>query len=495
MQAPPINHRSPPSIQSNDIEMHTPRASTSASAAGAIIRGSPEALEGLKGRLTTLFEGHKTAENAEEIETLVNDRATKMHALDYLPDEIDQLMEKAERMDRVTVPTQGAVGGLPFGVATVVLDKVPDVTADATGNPAYTGFIAGAVSGAADAVGTGLLKTATEDTLWLKAPNEMLEPVMEASQKAKAEANPGKQVLQSAAAFQTFTVRNAVRLGVAATLNATLGPKAAAAADTVIGSVGGMAAGAGYAAIMHKNNKAAGLVGGAQFFGRKDWEKQLQVLKYCSPSRDPLINGAKRAAKLPLDIASNTLSSLRDALTASSLVANGGALGGGFALTTLARGAVKTAAAEAGMTPGAVSALDHLTNVAGSAATFSAYGAAGVLTGPAADKGVKVIQEDIPPKTLELANSAQAGIAKGARATGEFAGDTYTSAREGLNTLATNAGEALSSGATRGGRVLSSGTEAVGNIALSGANLLGDLAHSTGLRRRPAPMTEGGEQV
>ncbi|MGF6207677.1 hypothetical protein ABH906_003683 [Pseudomonas frederiksbergensis] len=476
------------------LELQTRGASTSASGSVAITPGSPEALAGLKTQMTELFRGDRTEENGAEMDALANGRANKLHEMGFTPAAIEGLLDKAERMDRVTVPTQGAVGGLPFGVVTVVLDKVPGVTADAAGNPGYTGYIAGSMSGAADVVGAGLLTKATEDSLWLKAPADKLEDIMAASQKTKSEANPLKQAGQSATALQTFTVRNVARLGVAAALNATLGPKAAAAADTAIGSAGGMVAGAGYAVIMHNHQKAAGLVGGAQLFGRKDWEEQVIELRDCSPSK-PYINGAKRAAKFPLDVATDTLSSVRKVFEGGNLLTNGGALAGGFAVTGIARNAAKTAALNHGLPAGAVAAADHAVNVAGSALTFAAYGAAGVLAGKATDKGVKVIQEDIPPKAQKLADGAQKGIETGAKATGKFAGDTYGSAKTGLAEAGTAIGDAYTSGTTALGEAYNSGTTALGNAALSGANMVGDLVQRSGLRRRPAPTDGGADQV
>ncbi|MEB0223840.1 hypothetical protein [Pseudomonas sp. 10S4] len=465
---PLSSSRTQPLIDRNEIEMQPPtstNAAASTSATAAITSGDPQVLHDLKTKMTELFRGDRTDTNGEAMDALVEGRANRLHELNYSSADVDRLLDKAERMDRVTVPTQGAVGGLPFGVVTVVLDKVPGVTADATGNPGYTGFIAGAMSGAADVVGGGVLAKTTEDSLWLKAPADKLETIMADSQKAKSEAHPIKQAGQSALALQTFSVRNVVRLGAAAALNATAGPKVAAAFDTAIGSAGGMVAGAGYAVLMHNNQKAAGLVGGAQLFGRKDWEDQFKELDKCSPSR-PYINGAKRAAKFPLDVATETLSSVRKVFEGGNLLTNGGALAGGFALTGMARNAAKQAALNQGLPKGAVAAADHAVNVAGSALTFAAYGAAGVLAGKAADKGVKVIQEDIPPKALKLAKKVQDGIEEGAKDTGEFVENNYNSAKKGFQ----EAGTAIKGAYT-------SGTQALG------------------LRERRVPTGDGTDQV
>jgi hypothetical protein len=83
----------------------------------------------------------------------------------------------------------------------------------------------------------------------------------------------------------------------------------------------------------------------------------------------------------------------------------------------------------------------------------------------------------------------------GATATGKFAGDTYTSASEGLTELRTSAGTAISDASARAGRAFNTGTEAIGNAALSGATRLGELAQRSGLRQRPAPATGGEELV
>lgn len=474
----------PQSLRAPDhIELQARSASTSASARVAITPHSPEALAGLKTKMTDLFRGDRTEENGAEMDELVRGRANKMHELGFVPDDIERLLDKAERMDRVTVPTQGGLVGVPFAIVTVVLDEVPGVTAAAANNPGYTGFIGGTLSGTADSVGAGLLSKTTEDTLWLMAPADKLEPIMAASQKTKAEANPLKRAGQNAAGLQTFTARNIGRQGFAALLNATVGPKAAAVTDTAISAAGGVLASAGYAAIRHKFLKAAGLVGGAQLFGRKDWEKQVTELNNCSLSR-PYINGAKRAAKFPLDVATDTLSSVRNVFEVENLLNNGGALGGGFALTGMARSAAKTAALNQGLPAWGVAAVDHAVNVAGSALTFAVYGVSAVLAGKAAAGGVKVIQEGIPPKAQKLADGAQKGIEEGAKATGNFVDATYESAKTGF----TYAGTAL-------GNAYTSGTEALGTVALSGANLVGELAERSGLRRRHSPPDGGADQV
>lgn len=446
---PPIRTPSPGSLV--NIELETSRASTPTSATVAITPHSPEALAELKTQMTDLFRGDRTENNGEEMDALVQGRANRLHELGYVPADVERLLDKAERMDRVTVPTQGAVGGLPFGVVTVVLDKVPGVTADAAGNPGYTGYIAGAMSGAADVVGGGVLGKTTEDSLWLKRRPTSLKRLWRTRRRPSP--RPIRSSRQGKAPWPSrHSAPETPFVWVLAILNASNLPKVAAAVDTAIGSVGGMVAGAGYAVLMHNNQKAAGLVGGAQLFGRKDWEDQFEELKKCSPSQ-PYINGAKRAAKFPLDVATETLSAVRKVFEGGNLLTNGGALAGGFALTGMARNAAKQAALNQGLPKGAVAAADHAVNVVGSAITFAAYGAAGVLAGKAVDKGVEVIQEEVPRKALDLAVDK-------AKATGALVG----SARDGLIT----AGNAISGVGTAAMRVL---------------------------RQRPAPTVDGADQV
>lgn len=463
------------------IELQTRETSTWASANVAFTPHSPEALAGLKTKMTDLFRGDRTEENGAEMDELVKGRANKLHEMGFIPADVERLLDKAERMDRVTVPTQGGVAGIPFVVVSIVLDKVPRVTAAAANNPGYIGFISGSLSGASDTLGAGLLSKATEDTLWLMAPADKLEPIMAASQKTKAEANSLKRAIESALSLQTFSARNIAVGSVDAILNATVGPEVATAIGTGLRAAGGFVASALSAVIIHKCLKAAGLVGGAQLFGRIDWEKQVMELNDCSPSRR-YINGAKRAGKFPLDVATDTLSSVRNVFEAGNLLTNG-AFGGGSALASISRRAAKTAALNQGLPPGGVAAADQAVNFVVSAVALAFYGFFTVQAPKVAAAGVKVIQEDIPPKAQKLADSTQKGIEEGAKATGKFVGATYDSTKISL----TGAGTAL-------GNAYTSGTEALGRAALSGANLVGELAGRSGLRRRQGPPDGGADQ-
>lgn len=362
-------------------------------------------LAALKNKLDVLFEPHRTAENHGEMDALIHDRAVELKEMGETPETLEALLEKAARMDRVTAPVQGAVASAPFAAASVILDKVPAVTANVADSPALTGFVAGSFSGAMDAVGGGLLARATHDTYWLKPPLEKLEPVMQQALTSKKEQTRVGNAKESALSWQTFSVRNAVRLGVAGAMNATVGPKAAAAVDTAISSAGGLAAGAGYAHLMNKNDLKAHRAGPAYLLGRTDWKEQYQALKNSS-ALSPLANGAKRMAKLPLDAMTDTTKALSSALTFPSMVSNAGVLGGGFALTSLARDAVRGMATRTGLGPGGVAAVDHTVNLAMSALTFGSYGVAGVATEPLSDAAVKVLQEDVPAKAQQATDAA-----------------------------------------------------------------------------------------
>ncbi|MGY2333739.1 hypothetical protein ACW9IT_08935 [Pseudomonas sp. SDO5511_1_S431] len=395
-----------------------------------------QVLMDLEKKMGDIFAPHETPENREELAAMVKDRASQLQQMGQTAADVERLLDKATRMDRVTLPVQGAIGSAPFAVASVILDKVPGVTAKAAESAPYTGFIAGSMSGAVDTVGNGMLSRATHDTFWLKAPASALEPVMQHAQAARNEETTGARAVQSAGAFQTFTLRNIARGLVAVAVTATKGPKAAATADTVLSSAGGMVAGAGYAGIMRKHDLQAHRAGPEYLFGRQDWKKQYETLRDCSPSRDPLLNGAKRVAKLPLDLATDTVKSLAGAVTGSSIAANGLALGGGFSLATMTRSAVKQAATQAGLPPAAVVAADHATNVGMSALTFGAYGATAVLSDKATEATVKMLQEEVPPKAMSAASAVGAGLNAGAK----MAGDLLSSSLNGLGTLAGHMG-------------------------------------------------------
>lgn len=376
----------------------------------------PQVLLDLEQKMADIFAPHETPDNKQALGALVKDRAGQLQAMGQTAADVERLLDKATRMDRVTLPALGAMGSAPFAVASVLLDKVPDITQKAAGNPSYTGFIGGAFSGAIDTAASGVLARTTHDSMWLKAPAEVLEPVMQQAQEARGTENLGRRALDSALANQTFSLRNVARGLVATALMGTGHPKAAAAADTVFGSAGGMAAGAGYAVATRRSDLHAHRAGPEYLFGRQDWKKQYETLRDCSTTRDPLINSGKRLAKLPLDILTDTAKSLGGVISASSATANGLALGGGGALATVARSLVKGAAAKAGYSPAAIAAADGATNVAMSAMTFGAYGAVGVLTDPASKAATKTLQEDVPAKTMSAASAVAEGLSSAAEA-------------------------------------------------------------------------------
>ncbi|WP_434698168.1 hypothetical protein [Pseudomonas sp. D1-1] len=361
-------------------------------------------LAALKSKLDALFEPHRTAENHAQMDALIHDRAVELKEMGETPETLEALLEKAARMDRVTAPVQGAVASAPFAAASVILDKVPAVTAHVAHSPALTGFVAGSFSGAMDAVGGGLLARATHDTYWLKPPAEKLEPVMQQALTFRKEETRGGNAKESALSWQTFSVRNAVRLGVAGAMNATVGPKAAAAVDTAIASAGALAAGAGYAHLMNKNDLNAHRAGPAYLLGRTDWKDQYQALKE-STTLSPIANGAKRLAAMPLNLLTDATRSLSGALSFSSMVSNAGVLGGGFAVTSLARDAARNLASQNGLGPGEVAVVDHTVNLAMSALTFGSYGVASVATEPLSDAAVKVLQEDVPAKAQQATDA------------------------------------------------------------------------------------------
>ncbi|WP_169316110.1 hypothetical protein [Pseudomonas agarici] len=419
------------------------------SAAGRVELSATQNLEGLKQKMADVFEPHRTVDNGGFLDALINDRAKELQQLGQTAADVESMLSKANGMDRVTIPVHGAVGSIPFAVATVLLDKVPGISADAANSPAYAGLIAGTVSGALDVVGNGLLSRATHDAFWFKAPTEKLEPVMQAAQKAKASENRLIQAGQSALALQTFTVRNVVRGILNTSLTATEGSNTAAAVDTGVTALGGMVAGAGSNIISRSFDLKAHRAGPEYLFGRQDWKEQYQKLRDCNPRVDPLTSALKRIAKLPVDIMTDALKSASAAISMSSLANNGLALGGGFALAGEVRSAVKGAATEAGLSLVKGVALDQLANVVMSALAFAAFGATATLVGPASDGAVKVLQEDLPPKAQAIAKQVHAEVVAKAESASRQISSSYTEVKQGVSHVINEIGGAASSGADR----------------------------------------------
>ena len=345
----------------------------------------------LRAKLNQLFEPHITGQNREAFQQLIDQRAIRLNEMGETPESVEATLAKGQWLDRVSKATVGTVRSVPFAIASRLLDTVPGLTAMAS-TPAMVGFVAGVFSGAFDCIGDGLLKRATSDTQWLTAKPDELETVMADAAKAR-EPSSMRTTLEVGAAFQTYSLRNVLRTGAAALAAEKMSPKGAAELDSWMATAGGpVAGGAAYLAWnrMDENNHR---IGAEYLLGRRDWETRYTALKEVNPWKDPLINGGKRLLKLPVDMATDGLQSIRKFGTATSVVQNLGALGGGFAGVISARAAVAKAAEKAGVGPVAQAAISHTVNTFASAPVYFAWTSGAVLAGAAADKAASLIQE------------------------------------------------------------------------------------------------------
>lgn len=466
-----IDHRARSSTPENSV--HSPNTSeiqpTTAGHVNGVSATSNQTsvqIGVLRKKMYEIFDSHITNANRDAFTALINDRAQQLHDMGQTPENIDQVMKKGARLDRVAKAAAGAVSSAPFAVASVILDRVPVLT-EKGGSSAMKGLISGTASGAADKFGESLVKDALEDTLWLGAPAKKLEDVMVKAQGRK-QASLGQQSLKAGIAIQAYSLRNVARLAATAVVTATKGPTTAASLDLAISSAGGLLAGAGFASQLHQNDLRDHRVGPEYLLGRIDWKESYRALAD-STVKEPLINGTKVMGKIALSVMTGSLRAVRETATATSIIGNVGALGGGFAATGALQELARGQAARLGAGPAALSAVGHAVNTAVSSVVFPAWTTAGIYAGPGADKGVELVQTAVPKAAAKTAEAAEA---------------TLDHISEGATSL-------YSSASHKAGEV----SARIDRAATSGADFVSSTINRLLQRRTRGPENEGNSEV
>ncbi|MEJ2445734.1 MAG: hypothetical protein P8Y42_20180 [Exilibacterium sp.] len=239
--------------------------------------------------------------------------------------------------------------------------------------------------------GTGLLKNATSDTLWLTAKPEELEPVIADATKAR-EPSLTRRAVESAATVQTFSLLNAAQTALVPA-KAKMAEKTVKTMSASFSAVGTALMGALSSGIQHRINENKHRTGPEYLFGHQEWEAKYTALKNYT-AREAMGNFGKRAAQLPVDIATNSLKSIRDFGTAGSLVKNIGGLGGGYALTAIASENIRRLAKKQGLGIVSSELLRGSGDTVGGAVSFAAWAAAGVVVDPLAEKASSSIRDN-----------------------------------------------------------------------------------------------------
>ncbi|WP_190275194.1 hypothetical protein [Collimonas fungivorans] len=357
--------------------------------------------EAISAQLLDIFAPHINERNLEAFALLIDERASRLDEKGETPATIHQILSKGTNMDRVAQASVGFIRSVPFGIASRLMD-VKQVLTAAAKTPAQVGAVVGAFSGAADTVGATILEKSTSNTQWMKVDAEQLEPVM--AEAKGATGNLLKQALEISVSFQTYTGRNILRNTVVPTVVKKAGVAAAAEVDSWIAAAGGPVAGAAAYAAMNAFNEKKHRVGPEYLLGRPDWEEHFDSLKNATWTGAGA-NGLKRAARLPVDIALDTLGGARELFTAKRLLTNG-VLAGGFAGVSAAKTAAGVAAKKAGMNPAGISAIKETVGTLASAPVFAAWTMTDVLAdtaigkaSEAANKLGNMIHQSNPPGT------------------------------------------------------------------------------------------------
>ncbi|KPX46185.1 Type III effector HopAA1-1 [Pseudomonas syringae pv. helianthi] len=417
---PTITNR--PSLQPLEIESESFRSALESLASGSVRSVSSTSQDDPQPIIDYLkdhvFAAHKLpltdsagdqsaihAHNAQ-IDALIDARARRLSNERETRATIAETFAKAEKLDRMATLSSSALRATPFAAASMLQYMQPAINkGDWLPTPLkpLAPLISGALSGAMDQVGTGVMNRATGDLHYLSTAPEKLHDAMAASVKRHS---PGValQAVDMGIAVQTYTARNAVRTVLAPALASR--PAVQGAVDIGVSAAGGLAANAGFGNRMLSVQSRDHLRGGAFVLGLKDKEpkadlsaendwftayREIQSASYSGAA----LNAGKRVAGLPLDIATDGLKAVRSLVSATSLVQNGLALAGGFAGV----GKLQEMATRNITYPATKAAVSQLTNLAGSAGVFAGWTTAAVATDPVVKKAESFLQDTVKSTT------------------------------------------------------------------------------------------------
>ncbi len=346
-------------------------------------------------QLRDIFRPHVNSANDAQFEALIQQRAERLDEMGETPASLAEVLSKGANRDRLAQATVGFVRSVPFGVASRLFDVKQQLTAFAK-TPAQVGAVVGAGSGVSDAFGGSLVTKATSNTQWLAASAAHLEPVMAQAHQA-VQPSLRRLAVEVSGAFQAYSLRNVVRTGVAPLATHVLGAATAANVDSWIAAMGGPVAGAAAYMAMQHMNETQHRTGAEYLLGRTDWETQFTLLKQ-STWTDPLKGAAQRAAKLPVDLLTETLAATRSLFTATNIIKNAGALAGGFAGVLTAQTAAGRMATNAGASEEAVVAIKRAVSTVLSAPVYATWTTADVAAGPIVDAAAGRIQQAFAPR-------------------------------------------------------------------------------------------------
>lgn len=332
--------------------------------------------------LKKYFEPHINEENRRGFEALIRERAQRLDEKGETPKSVRAVFSKGVHLDRLTQLMTGLAYGFLPGSAFCAVDLMPQLTSF-THTAASEGAAIGMWVGAGDTVGKGAFGRAIANAHWLHADERQLEPVMAEARKDK-QASPTRMFLESGLTGQTLTGVNVLRTAVAPLANRVLGTAGALHVDVWFSASGFVLASGLMYGLQGLLNERKNRVGAQYLLARNDWEPLYDGLKNTTWV-DPLLSGSKRVAKIPVDLATDSLAIARSFGSATNLVRNG-TLVGGFAAAQAAKAAMTAAAVAAGRSPVAIATAQGAVNTGILSPIFTAWVGFEHVTGPMADR-------------------------------------------------------------------------------------------------------------
>lgn len=318
----------------------------------------------IRASLHAMFGPHIKDHDREAMEAMIEVRAKRLAEEGEDGKMFDYVMRKGANWGHAPRIMKGMLFSGSFAGNSLSQDFAPPLK-KITKSPLTDSVIKSAISASSDLVSGAALKRATSNLEWLVAEEHQLEPVMQrAAQVVKP--SVARQAIEAIVAFQTpFLTRNISRIAIQAAVTATYGAETAALVDAVISGAGSLLCGAAAYEIQHAIDKRMHRAGPEYLMGRTDWHERYTELKNYGIT-DAAGGLVRRGARLPLELARDTLPAVRSAVTPGGLatmsVLTAGLVGIGESARLATSSAVK-----AGWSPTAVAAAGKAA-VAGSMA-------------------------------------------------------------------------------------------------------------------------------
>jgi hypothetical protein len=229
----------------------------------------------MESKLLKIFSPFTTAGNKKNIEMLVTDRCKALSESSIGPEDLEQMLKNADRVDNMTARFFGGLSALGFilgGHATINLTPIMGANLPIDLLP----YMPGGITGIADRILSSIL-TDTHVGYYTKDNPAALEEVMQENLERFQRPLIAELTHQAGALSWPYSFRNVVR-SIAAPVAAHFDQTAII--DLMIDGCGGIPAGAQVRGLCNDGDRQDLLMHSAYLLAQKNWKSQLEELRH-----------------------------------------------------------------------------------------------------------------------------------------------------------------------------------------------------------------------